>query len=148
MGFADAVKEFYGRYVDFEGRSSRGAFWWAVLYLVIGNVVCYVLDLMATGGILGTIFGLANFIPQIALSVRRLHDTSKTGWLTLLNIIPIIGFLILTFISYVKKSDPPNEYGPVPAGATPADGGSARLAGGPVGADVTATTTTTDTTRV
>ena len=123
-----AVKEFYSRYADFKGRSGRAAFWWPVLYLFAASIVIGVIEsVIGTGGILGTIFNLANVVPALAVAVRRLHDTSKTGWLVLLYLIPIIGFLILLFISFIKKSDPPNEYGPVPPGAEVADGATSPM---------------------
>ncbi|MEM6852760.1 MAG: DUF805 domain-containing protein, partial [Pseudomonadota bacterium] len=76
--FADAVKLFFTNYIAFEGRSSRGAYWWAVLFVVVGQIV---LDLIIP--FLGTLFSLATLIPGIGLGVRRLHDIGRSGWWTL-----------------------------------------------------------------
>jgi uncharacterized membrane protein YhaH (DUF805 family) len=65
--------------------------------------------------VLESIWALVILLPGIAVAVRRLHDTGKSGWWWWLNIICCIGGLIL-FIFYVQKSDPiENKYGPVPA---------------------------------
>lgn len=128
MDAQTAVKAFYQQYADFKGRSGRAAFWWPVLWVFVGSIVLNVIEsVIPTGGILSGLWSLAHIVPSLAVGVRRLHDTSKTGWLILLYLIPIIGFLILLFISFIKKSDPPNEYGPTPAGAEMADGASSPM---------------------
>ena len=59
------------------------------------------------------IYALALLIPSLAIAVRRLHDTGKSGWMILLGLIPFIGFIIL-IVFYVQPSDGPNEYGAGP----------------------------------
>lgn len=118
MGFQEAVKSFFNRYADFQGRSSRSEYWWAylgiiIIYFVIGFV----------GGLLGETIGsilillavLAILVPSIAIGVRRLHDTDKSGWWLLIGLIPLAGLVLLFF--YVQKGTTgPNRFGPDPLG--------------------------------
>ena len=126
MGFVDAVKTVYTNYVNFQGRSGRAEFWWFVLFYVVASLILSVIS-----EFLGYIFALASLLPSLGVTVRRLHDTGHTGWLVLLMFIPlvnIIAFFVLLFISYIKPSAGPNQYGP------PAEGGGAT----PMGDDSTA----------
>jgi uncharacterized membrane protein YhaH (DUF805 family) len=64
--------------------------------------------------ILSALYGLVVLLPSLAVSVRRLHDTGKSGWMILINLIPLIG-IIWILILMIKDSDPgDNEYGPNP----------------------------------
>jgi uncharacterized membrane protein YhaH (DUF805 family) len=73
-------------------------------------------------GVFGAIVGLALLLPSIAVAIRRLHDTSRTGWWILIGLIPIVGWIIL-IVFYVQDSHPDNKYGPSPkAGVAPSVG--------------------------
>jgi uncharacterized membrane protein YhaH (DUF805 family) len=102
-------------YAVFEGRARRMEYWMFVLinlFIVIGAGL---LDTaLGLGGTIGFLYGLAIFIPSIAVSVRRLHDTGRTGWWILIGLIPLIGTLVL-LVFYCLGGDPgDNEYGPDP----------------------------------
>lgn len=65
-------------------------------------------------GILGTLYSFAILIPAIAVSIRRLHDTGRSGWWFLICFIPLIGTIVL-FVFMVLDSEPgENQYGPNP----------------------------------
>jgi uncharacterized membrane protein YhaH (DUF805 family) len=123
--FVEALK----KYAVFSGRSRRKEYWFFVLYVVIISIVLSAIDTIigaynvSTGvGLLSGIFGLAVLIPSIAVSVRRLHDTDRSGWWILLGLIPIIGHIIL-IVFYVENSTPgTNRYGPNPKFASAAYG--------------------------
>ena len=75
-----------------------------------------------TAGIMG-IFGLLIFayaiailVPSLAMSVRRLHDTGRSGWFLLLNLIPYIGGIIIFVFSVLDSQPGANQYGPNPKG--------------------------------
>ena len=112
------------KYAQFSGRSRRKEFWFFVLFNLIVSLVLGFIDSMISGGgdpaspgILTTIYSLAILIPSIAVAVRRLHDTSRSGWWLLIAFIPVIGFFVLIFF-YLQDSKPgQNEYGPNPKGA-------------------------------
>jgi uncharacterized membrane protein YhaH (DUF805 family) len=65
-----------------------------------------------------TLFGLASFIPSLSVTVRRLHDTDKSGWLILLGLIPLIGVIILLVFYILPGTKGPNKFGPDPYGKT------------------------------
>lgn len=100
------------RYAQFDGRSARPEFWWYVLAGVIINVV---LNLLSTASdiftILAYIYALAVLIPGIAVAIRRLHDTGKSGWFLLLGLIPCIGAIILIVFWATEGTRGPNQYG-------------------------------------
>ena len=92
----------------------RSEFWWAYLMYFLLCIVCSVVDSILTFGLAMTLFTLAAFFPTWALSVRRLHDTGRSGWWLLPLLIPIIGPIVL-FIFYLGASEAKtNAYGPVP----------------------------------
>lgn len=102
VSFPDAIKLGFNRYFDFRGRSTRAEFWWWALFELIAG----------TSGILGGLFELAVLIPGLAVGVRRLHDTNRTGWWLLLVFAVIIGWIVL-LVWFIKQDDAgPNKYGP------------------------------------
>jgi uncharacterized membrane protein YhaH (DUF805 family) len=113
------------QYTDFGGRARRTEFWMFALFNFIFAMVASIID-TAIGSKLGIlqfgifylIYSLAVLIPGLAVSVRRLHDIGKSGWMVLINLIPLIGliwFIVLT----VKDSQPgENQYGPNPKEVT------------------------------
>ena len=113
------------KYVVFNGRARRKEYWYFFLFNIIISIVLAVID-SVTGsfstdagmGLLGGIYTLAILIPSIAVSVRRLHDTDRSGWWLLIGLIPLIGALVL-LIFMVQDSEPgDNQYGSNPKGAT------------------------------
>jgi uncharacterized membrane protein YhaH (DUF805 family) len=85
------------------GRARRKEYWFFVLFNIIISIVLAVID-GVTGsfspeagmGLLGGIYTLAVLIPGIAVSVRRLHDTERSGWWLLIALVPLIGAIVLT----------------------------------------------------
>ncbi len=112
------------KYAVFSGRSSRKEYWYFVLFNVLIGIVLMVADVM-TGtfdseagiGLLSGIYTLAILIPSTAVSVRRLHDTDRSGWLFLIALIPLIGGIVL-IVFWAQDSQPgENQYGSNPKGA-------------------------------
>lgn len=114
------------KYADFSGRAGRPEFWYFVLVNVLISIGLGIVDSIlgtkaGATGILGGLYSLAVLVPSIAVGVRRLHDTSRNGWMILLGLIPIVGIIIL-IVFYVQEGTPgTNEYGPNPAEASPDD---------------------------
>ncbi len=107
-------------YVTFTGRSRRKAYWMFVLFNIFAAILAGVLDgVLGLGGQDGYgpisgIYSLAVFLPGLALAIRRLHDTGRTGWWMLLGLIPLFGWIVL-IIFFVQDSQPgTNQYGPNP----------------------------------
>jgi uncharacterized membrane protein YhaH (DUF805 family) len=103
------------KYAVFGGRSHRTEYWMFVLFnLIFAIGLGFVDGLFGTGGILGLIYNLAILIPALAVSVRRLHDTNRSGWWLLIGLVPVIGVIVL-ILFFVMDSDPGNnEYGANP----------------------------------
>ncbi len=104
-------------YTKFSGRAQRNEFWFFGLFnnLIVASFL--VVDGVTSGvPALSTLFLLWTFIPALSVTVRRLHDTGRSGWWVLLAFIPIVGWLILVWL-YVSDSQPgPNVYGENPKG--------------------------------
>lgn len=108
-------------YAVFKGRSGRAEFWYFVLFNFIVSVVLSIISSIIGDqkNILGNLYSLAVFVPSLAVSMRRLHDIGKSGWWTLLGLLPIIGWIWLVVLT-VGKSDPAgNKYGGAPVATTP-----------------------------
>lgn len=111
------------KYADFSGRARRKEYWVFTLFSVTFSLLLGFAD-VALGfsrdggtGPLGAVYSLAVLIPSLAVTVRRLHDTGRSGWWILIGLIPCVGFIIL-IIFMVQDSQPgPNEYGSNPKAA-------------------------------
>ncbi|MGM0461304.1 MAG: DUF805 domain-containing protein [Fibrobacterota bacterium] len=109
--FIKAVQQFS----DFEGRARRREYWFFVLfYILFALAAMGIDDLLGTGMMLYTFYVLALFPPALAVQVRRLHDTGKSGWMILIAFIPVIGYLWLLFLLVQDSTPGENAYGPNP----------------------------------
>ena len=101
------------KYADFSTRSRRREYW---IFFLMNFVISFILGFI--GGLIGmrwigVVYAVFVFIPALAVSVRRLHDTGRTGWWLLIAPIPLVDLVLLYFM--LKDSDPgDNEYGPNP----------------------------------
>jgi len=102
-------------YANFEGRARRAEFWW---YVLAGICISIVLNILAAIAsvlvILSLIYGLGVLIPGIAVGIRRLHDTDKSGWWLLIGIIPLVGAIVLIVFFATEGTRAPNQWGPSP----------------------------------
>jgi len=114
MTFQEAVKDAFAKYTQFSGRSSRSAFWYWYLFEIVAGVAATLVDaILGTSPLVGVVLGLAILLPGIAVAIRRLHDTGRSGWWLLLWFLPLIGPIVL-IVFYLFKSDGPNKYGAGP----------------------------------
>jgi uncharacterized membrane protein YhaH (DUF805 family) len=103
------------KYADFGGRARRTEYWMFVLFNVIVSFVLAGVDMLIGGfGILSGLYGLAVLIPSLAVSVRRLHDTGRTGWWLLIGFVPVIGVIVLLVFAVLDSEPGSNDYGPNP----------------------------------
>jgi uncharacterized membrane protein YhaH (DUF805 family) len=102
------------QYVDFAGRARRKEYWMFTLVNVIIALVLAILDNVFTTGILGLVYSLAVLLPSLAVGVRRLHDTGRSGWWLLISLIPLIGAIVLVVFFATDGEPQPNAYGPDP----------------------------------
>mgnify|MGYP003138528354 CR=1 FL=1 len=96
-GFGEAINVCLNKYVDFKGRASRSEFWYFILFTFILGIATSLLDVMLfpnnVMSPLNSLVSLAVFLPGLAVAMRRLHDTNRSGWW--------IGGFYLGLIAYV-----------------------------------------------
>ena len=116
MTFSEAIKDGFDHYTKFDGRAARPAYWWWFLFSILVAIGANIIDaILGTWGVINWLAALALLLPNISVSIRRLHDTDHSGWWILIGLIPIIGFIVL-LVFYLRDSDPgENKYGPPPA---------------------------------
>ncbi|MDR0240035.1 MAG: DUF805 domain-containing protein [Burkholderia sp.] len=125
MGFSEAVRTVLNKYATFEGRARRAEYWYFTLLSVILSIAAQIIGAGGRDGGLITLLllgiiclaSLALLIPGIAVSVRRLHDTGRSGWFLLIALIPIVGGILLLVWMCSRGTAGPNRFGadPIPA---------------------------------
>ncbi|UJW84890.1 DUF805 domain-containing protein [Devosia sp. SL43] len=104
-------------FTSFNGRITRETFWVGLAVLIVVNI-----GLSLIGAFLGMIFGplsylaaiasLATVYPAVALYAKRWHDLSKSGWWTLVALIPVLGAIYVIYMLAIKEGEPAsNQYG-------------------------------------
>lgn len=99
-GFIEAIRVCFTNYVTFSGRASRSEFWFFMLFTWLGSFAVELLT--GQSGIASGIFSLVTLLPTLAVSVRRLHDTDRTGWWMCGGLV-IIAVSIPLFILFVAQ---------------------------------------------
>lgn len=113
------------KYAVFSGRARRKEYWFFVLFNIIIALALTFID-FSTGlydveseiGLLSSLYSLAVLVPSIAVTIRRLHDTGRTGWWFLIAFVPIIGAIVLLVFMVFDSTPGDNQYGPNPQDAT------------------------------
>jgi uncharacterized membrane protein YhaH (DUF805 family) len=113
MSFGEAVRDGFNKYATFSGRSSRSAYWWWILFYVLVVIAASILDAAIGTGVIAILVWLGFFLPNLAVLVRRLHDTDRSGWWVLIGLIPLIGAIVLIVFACLD-SGPPNKHGQGP----------------------------------
>ena len=108
-------------YAVFKGRARRKEYWMFTLFHIIFIILAVILD-----GMLGTSFGMASYgfvfliyligtiIPNLAVTVRRLHDTGRSGWWYFISLVPFVGGIILLVFMCLDSVPGSNKWGPNP----------------------------------
>ncbi|MET7480832.1 DUF805 domain-containing protein [Streptomyces sp. NPDC005648] len=110
------------KYAQFSGRSRRAEYWQYALFVGIAYVVLLVLALASKSSVvygLIVVFYLGVLVPSLAVGVRRLHDTGKSGWWLLFGVIPLVGPITLLVFTCLDSQPGPNQYGPNPKEPAP-----------------------------
>ena len=134
MSFPDAlINALINNFGNFKGRASRSEYWWWTLASFLIYIPTIILDGMIFGwgeATQGDPFGISMLvaiaiaIPTLTLTVRRLHDLGKSGWLLLIWIVPLVNicFLIVLLVWLIEDGDAyVNSYGDVPTNVLPVD---------------------------
>ena len=103
-------------YVDFSGRARRKEFWMFYLFNIVFVAVAGFIDGILGIRLLAFLYPLFIFLPGLAVTVRRLHDIGKSGWMCLINLIPIIGTIWLLILLCTDSQYGSNKWGDNPKG--------------------------------
>jgi uncharacterized membrane protein YhaH (DUF805 family) len=109
------------KYAEFNGRAQRKEYWFFFLISTVISIFLAVIDSF-TGtiseeagiGLLSGLYALAVLIPGLSVTVRRLHDTDRSGWWILIGLIPVIGGIALLIFMVLDSTPGDNQYGPNP----------------------------------
>ncbi|MGH8554125.1 MAG: DUF805 domain-containing protein [Gammaproteobacteria bacterium] len=106
------------KYAVFGGRARRKEYWYFVLFNILISILLGTIDAVTgsfspeTGlGLLSGLYALAILIPGIAVSVRRLHDSGKSGWWLLIGLVPLVGAIVLLVFMVQDSMPGENQYG-------------------------------------
>lgn len=120
------------KYAVFQGRASRKEYW---MFMLVNIIIVAILVGLGVGLsalvdqpeqmfpwtmlvviALLLIYNLAIFIPSLAVAVRRLHDTDRSGWWILVNLVPYIGGFVFLIFMVIDSKPGDNRFGPNPKG--------------------------------
>lgn len=105
------------KYTEFTGRARRMEYWmFSLVNFVIYLVIAFVLGVVSQklSAVLLVLYALAVLLPSIAVTIRRLHDTGRTGWWILIGLVPAVGGIILLVFMVLDSDAGENQYGPSP----------------------------------
>jgi uncharacterized membrane protein YhaH (DUF805 family) len=116
--FMEALRN---KYATFEGRARRKEYWNYVLFYCLALIALLLVDGVfgtlneeAGIGLLSGLFALGTNVPSLAVTVRRLHDTDRSGWWVLIGFIPIVGDIVLIVFTVLDSQPGANRFGPNP----------------------------------
>jgi uncharacterized membrane protein YhaH (DUF805 family) len=121
VGFGEAIQQAFRNGFVYRGRASRSAYWWFFLFQVIAEIVLELIifiplaainnsGVTAVGALVLGIAFLYLALVGLALLVRRLHDTDKSGWWVLIALVPFVGPIILLVFTVLEGTPGPNRY--------------------------------------
>lgn len=133
MTFSESIQTCLHKFVTWQGRATRSEFWFFVLFGLLCQLAAAIVDGMlgtrftamdfATGQPQPAFYGwvyiataLALFLPNLAVTVRRLHDKNRSGWFYWIALIPLIGAIILLVWFCSRGTQGENRFGPDPLG--------------------------------
>ena len=103
------------KYAVFSGRARRKEYWMFFLFNIIITFVLSIIEgILGSPGIISAIYCLAVLIPGLAVFVRRLHDTNRSGWWFFIGLIPLIGAIVLLVFMVQDSTPGDNQYGANP----------------------------------
>lgn len=112
------------KYAVFEGRARRKEYWMFCLFNIIASCAFLTVDVMtgmfnrAVGmGVFSALYSLAVIVPSLAVSVRRLHDTDRSGWWLLIALVPCLGAIVLLVYTVQGGTPGQNRFGSDPKAA-------------------------------
>ncbi len=116
MTMSQAIRSAFARWLTFSGRAGGSEYWWFVLFGLIAFGFASLLDRAAFGrnSFFWAVCTLVFLVPYIAVAVRRLHDTNRSGWWMLLYFLPPVGNIVLLIWFCTPSTPGTNSFGPMP----------------------------------
>jgi uncharacterized membrane protein YhaH (DUF805 family) len=112
VGFGEAISQAFKNLLTFNGRASRSAYWWFALFLFIISVVLDIIGAAAGGGkAFRYAIEAVIILLSLAVQVRRLHDTNRTGYWWFIALIPVLGSIVLIVFNCLPSTPGPNKFG-------------------------------------
>ncbi len=109
--YIEALKKF----AVFNGRARRKEYWmFYLMSIIVAFVIAFLEIIFRTPGIISKIYPFAMVIPNLSVSVRRLHDTDRSGWWFFINLVPVIGSIFFLLFTIEDSTPGDNRYGPNP----------------------------------
>jgi uncharacterized membrane protein YhaH (DUF805 family) len=106
------------KYAVFAGRARRTEYWMFTLFSFIIVIALSAIEgMLGSPGIVSGLYSLAVLIPCLAVTVRRLHDTNRSGWWIFISLIPLVGAIVLLVFLVSDSTPGDNTYGPNPKSA-------------------------------
>lgn len=101
-----------GNLFSFSGCASRTNFWAVQLVSIVGAIIGMAMFQSADSGVavLGVLLLVVIWWVSLAVQVRRLHDLNRTGWLVLLNLIPLVNLIMLIWLGFWPSVTYGNKY--------------------------------------
>ena len=113
MSFGAAISSCLTQYFGFSGRARRSEYWYFALFGFLVYLVAALVDVAIGTSVFTILVALGLVLPGLAVTVRRLHDTDRTGWWLLIGLVPFGGIVTLVFCC-LDSQPVPNRYGPSP----------------------------------
>ncbi len=114
----------FKKYAVFDGRASRSEYWYFTLFNLLVSILVMIAfsvvrlsGSMIGGFIVGVIsflYSVGSLIPSLAVGIRRLHDTNRSGWWVLISLVPLVGTIWLLVLLVLDSTLGENEYGSNP----------------------------------
>lgn len=105
------------QYAVFRGRARRKEYWMFILFNILVALALAVVGALIGNMLLSHLYSLAVLVPGLAVAVRRLHDTNRSGWWLLINLIPLVGVLAFLYFMVCDGERGANRFGEDPKGA-------------------------------
>jgi uncharacterized membrane protein YhaH (DUF805 family) len=109
------------KYAVFEGRARRMEYWFFFLFYILASIACTIIDVVTGSynatygtGLLSSLLVLALFLPSLGVTIRRLHDTDRSGLWILIGFVPCIGWLVLLVFMILEGTNGSNRFGQDP----------------------------------
>lgn len=105
--------------LEFSGRANRSEYWWFIAANVAIALGLQIIDFVIGIPVLSIVFMLAMLLPAVAVSIRRLHDTGRSGWWMLVGLVPVLGAFAVFGLMAIPGTESENRFGKKPATQSP-----------------------------